>query len=107
MINAPAPERRSRAHHFNVIRHRPAAHLESEGDISTAGDHVMRPSQSRKPEPRILPRRRLALLALVATIAGAMLLAGPAGLSQLGQLPAFTAAHAAEATGPAGFADIV
>jgi serine protease Do len=46
-------------------------------------------------------------LASVATIAGAMLLAGPAGLSQLGQMPAFTAAHAAEATGPAGFADIV
>jgi serine protease Do len=54
-----------------------------------------------------LSRRRLALLASVATVAGAIMLAGPGGFAPLGETPAFTAAHAAEATGPAGFADIV
>jgi serine protease Do len=67
----------------------------------------MRASTSPKPKPTILSRRRLALLASVAAIAAAMILAGPSGLSQLGQMPVLTAAHAAEVAGPPGFADIV
>jgi serine protease Do len=49
-------------------------------------------------------RRRLALLASVATVA--IVLAGPATLSQLADMPIVTPAYAAE-TGPAGFADVV
>ena len=67
----------------------------------------MRASTSPKPKPKILSRRRLALLASVATVAAAMVLAGPSGLLQLGQMPVPTSAHAAEVAGPAGFADIV
>jgi serine protease Do len=66
----------------------------------------MRASTSPKPKPTILFRRRLALLASVATVAAAMVLAGPPGLSQLGQMPV-PSAHAAEVAGPPGFADIV
>jgi serine protease Do len=66
----------------------------------------MRASTSPKPEPTTLSRRRLALLASVATVAGAMLLAGPGGIPELGQMSLSTAAHAAEAAGPVGFADI-
>jgi serine protease Do len=44
----------------------------------------------------------------VAAIAGVTVLAGPGVfLQQLGSTPMFTAAHAAETTGPAGFADVV
>jgi serine protease Do len=67
----------------------------------------MRASTSPKSEPAILSRRRLALLASVATVAGAIVLGGPSGFLQLDQMPAVTAAYAAEATGPAGFADVV
>ena len=67
----------------------------------------MRASTSPKPKPTILSRRRLALLASVATLAGALLLAGPGGFSQLDAMPVFTAAHAAETAGPSGFADVV
>jgi serine protease Do len=52
-------------------------------------------------------RRRLALLASVAAVSGAIMFAGPGGLAPLGHMPAFAAAHAAEAAGPVGFADIV
>ena len=58
-------------------------------------------------KPAILSRGRLALLASVATVAGAMMLAGPGGSPQLAQMTTFTAAHAAEAAGPVGFADVV
>jgi serine protease Do len=64
-------------------------------------------STSPKSDSRILSRRRLALLASVATVAGAMMLTGPGGFLQLDQMPAVTAAHAAEAADPVGFADIV
>jgi len=49
-------------------------------------------------------RRRLALLASVATVA--IVLAGGATWSQLADMPMVTPAHAAE-TGPGGFADVV
>jgi serine protease Do len=49
-------------------------------------------------------RRRLALLASIATVA--IVLAGPATLSRLADMPIVTPAYAAE-TGPAGFADVV
>jgi serine protease Do len=62
---------------------------------------------SNSPKPEIFSRRRLALLASVATVTGAIMLAGPGGLPPLGQMPAFASAHAAEAAGPAGFADVV
>src|SRR5437879_5746424 len=70
-----------------------------------AGDHAMRTDSSSKSET--FSRRRLALLASVATVTGAIMLAGLGDLPPLGQMPAFAAAHAAEAAGPVGFADIV
>jgi serine protease Do len=66
-------------------------------DVGTSPNH----------EQRALSRRRLALLASVATIAGAVLLAGPGGYLKLGETPLFTPAHAAETIGPASFADVV
>jgi serine protease Do len=65
----------------------------------------MRTDSSLKSET--FSRRRLALLASVATVTGAIMLAGLGDLPPLGQMPAFAAAHAAEAAGPVGFADIV
>jgi serine protease Do len=65
----------------------------------------MREGHSREYEA--LSCRRLALLASVAGVAGAMVLASPAAIPQLARVPAPTAAHAAETAGPAGFADIV
>src|ERR687888_94130 len=70
-----------------------------------AGDHAMRADRSSELET--FSRRRLALLASVATVTGVIMLAGLGDLPPLGQMPAFAAAHAAEAAGPIGFADIV
>jgi serine protease Do len=55
----------------------------------------------------VFSRQRLALLASAATVAGAIVLAGPGGFAPLGEFPALAAAHAAEAAGPVGFADVV
>lgn len=63
----------------------------------------MHADSSRKHETR--SRRRLALLASVAAVT--VLLTSPGAIPQLAQTPAVTAAHAAEAAGPRGFADIV
>jgi serine protease Do len=63
----------------------------------------MRTARSSKRET--FSRRRLALLASVAAVTGAIMLAGPGDLPTLGQMPA--TAHAAEAAGPVGFADMV
>ncbi|HEY7301934.1 MAG TPA: Do family serine endopeptidase [Xanthobacteraceae bacterium] len=64
-------------------------------------------------QSRRLPGRKLTLLASVATIAGAVLLAGPGAYFEHGTTPLITTARAAEQAsdasheGPRGFADIV
>jgi serine protease Do len=58
-------------------------------------------------KPKTSSRRRLALLASVAAVTGAMMFGGLGDLPALGQVPTLAAAHAAEAAGPAGFADTV
>jgi serine protease Do len=52
-------------------------------------------------------RRRLALLASVATIVAATLLVGPVGYVKLSGAAPVVPAHAAEIVGPTGFADVV
>jgi serine protease Do len=52
-------------------------------------------------------RRRLALLASVAALSGAVLLFGPAGYSGLGAAAPVAAAPASQTVGPPGFADVV
>jgi serine protease Do len=76
--------------------------------LSPNGDYAMRLTTSSKHEQKNLLRRRLALLASVATVAVAILLAGPGRFLQLSEMPMVTPAHAVEtAAGPPGFADVV
>jgi serine protease Do len=58
-------------------------------------------------KPQTFSRRRLTLLTSVATVTAAIMVAGLGDLPAFGQMPAVAAAHAAEATGPVGFADTV
>ena len=67
----------------------------------------MHAGTSPKDAYKTLSRRRLPLLASVATVAGALLLAGPGGNWKLNETALVGPAQAAESTGPAGFADLV
>ena len=58
-------------------------------------------------QPNTFSRRRLALLASVATIVAATLLVGPVGYVKLSGAAPVVPAHAAEMVGPQGFADVV
>jgi serine protease Do len=75
--------------------------------LRTKESNAMHARNSPKDAYKTFSRRRLALLASVATIAGAMLLAGPGGNWRLNGTALVSPAQAAESTGPAGFADLV
>ena len=66
--------------------------------------HLSLPSRTTD---RSLARRRLVLLASAASIAGALVLAGPHGYGPLTGAALVTRANATEMAGPAGFADMV
>src|SRR5262245_39682338 len=55
----------------------------------------------------ILSRGRLALMGSAAVVAGAVFLAGPRGYLVHNGVPPIAMAQAADATGPASFADVV